>query len=91
VPDKPTTPAPAPATADTASPPAPEPRFVRRAQLEPLTGIPTATWATWASRPPSWGAPPMIHLGKTPLYPWPETADWIAENAIEGAGEGGTQ
>ncbi len=70
------------------SPPAPQPRYVRRAQLEPLTGIPTATWDTWASRPPSWGPPPVIHLGRRVLYLWPETAEWIAENAVQPEGGG---
>jgi hypothetical protein len=58
------------------------PVFVRRDQLEALTGVPKATWATWESRPPRQGPPPTIKVGRRVLYRWPETIAWLeAEGA----------
>lgn len=63
--------------------------FAAREQLPALTGIPAATWATWASRPPECecGAPPMLKIGQRALYPLPKLFQWVEKHAAHGGTE----
>lgn len=66
-------------------PAAPGARYVAREQLAALTGIPTSTWATWASRAPDWAdsKPPMRKLGNRVLYELELVYAWMECNLAQ--------